>query len=138
MDIQTQTCRDMTLDGYPVRRYRNPVKRYCQCLEITDNPEMIRLYKECHSRENHWKEIRDGIRRVGILEMEMYISGNKVFMIVETERDFDWEASMARLADLPRQAEWEAFVAALQGCDPAASSAQKWTMMDRMFYLYDD
>lgn len=126
------------MDGYSVKRYDRPVKRYCQCLEIADNPEMIKLYKDCHNRDNHWKEIRDGIRSVGILEMELYISGNKVFMIVETEIDFDWESSMVRLAGLPRQAEWESFVACLQGCDPKVSSAQKWTLMDRMFYLYED
>lgn len=126
------------MEGYPVKRYERPVKRYCQYLEITDNPEIIRQYKECHNEENHWKDVRDGIRQVGILEMEMYISGNKVFMIVETEPDFDWESSMSKLATLPRQAEWEHFVAALQGCAPDATSAQKWTLMDRMFYLYKD
>ncbi len=128
----------MTDKGYPVKTFDNPVKRYCQILEITDNPQLIDLYKQYHSKENHWKEIRDGIRSVGILEMEMYIYGNKVFMIVETGLDFDWNEAMARLATLPRQAEWEEYVSALQGCDPNASSSQKWTQMERMFYLYSD
>ena len=130
--------RNMAHEGYPVRIYRTPVKRYCQILEIKDNLELISLYKECHSKEKHWKEIRDGIRSVGILEMEMYILGNKVFMIVEAGLDFDWDEAMARLASLPRQSEWEAFVSALQGCDSSATSGQKWSLMERMFYLYDD
>ena len=125
-------------DGYPVKGYSEPVKRYCQILEITDNPEMIRLYRECHSREKSWKEIRDGIRSVGILEMELYIYGNKVVMIVETPLDFDWKTAMEKLAGLPRQAEWEAFVAQFQGCDANATSDQKWQLMERMFYLYED
>ncbi|MDE5997468.1 MAG: L-rhamnose mutarotase [Muribaculaceae bacterium] len=124
--------------GYPVKSYSEPVKRYCQILEITDDPEMIRLYRECHSQEKAWKEIRDGIRSVGILEMELYIFGNKVVMIVETPLDFKWESAMAKLAGLPRQAEWEAFVAKFQGCDANATSDQKWQLMDRMFYLYED
>jgi len=128
----------MIHEGYPVKVYGNPVKRYCQILEITDNPKLIALYKECHNKDNHWKEIREGIRSVGILEMEMYISSNKVIMIVETGLDFDWDDSMNKLATLPRQAEWEEFVATLQGCDPKATSTQKWTPMERMFYLYDD
>ena len=70
--------------------------------------------------------------------MEMYILGNKVFMIVEAGLDFDWDEAMARLASLPRQSEWEAFVSALQGCDSSATSGQKWSLMERMFYLYDD
>lgn len=124
--------------GYPVRFFGVPVKRYCQVLDITDNPLMIELYKECHSPSKAWPEIRKGIREVGILEMEMYIHKNRVFMIVETEPDFDWDSSMERLSKLPRQAEWEAFVAKFQGCDPLSSSTEKWTLMERMFYLYDD
>lgn len=126
------------VQGYPVKSFNEPVKRYCQILEITDNPEMIPLYRECHGRDNAWKEIRDGIRSVGILEMELYIFGNKVVMIVETPLDFEWEAAMSKLAKLPRQAEWEAFVAKFQGCDANATSAQKWQLMERMFYLYEE
>lgn len=128
----------MAVNGYAVTEHRRPAKRYCQCLTLSDNPELIRLYRQCHSRENHWKEIRDGIRSVGILEMEIYIHGNMVFMIVDTKADFCWEEAMARLATLPRQAEWEEFVAAFQNCDPHATSDSKWTLMERMFYLYDD
>ncbi len=124
-------------EGYPVKGYREPTKRYCQILEITDNPDLIRLYRECHSRGKAWKEIRDGIRSVGILEMELYIFGNKVVMIVETPLNFEWESAMAKLAKLPRQAEWEAYVAQFQGCDPHATSNQKWQLMERMFYLYE-
>lgn len=127
----------MNKEGYPVRKYERPAKRYCQILEITDSPTLISRYRECHSKEHHWKVIRDGIRSVGILEMELYIYENRVFMIVDTEADFEWDKAMAKLATLPRQAEWEAFVAELQGCDPNASSDQKWQLMDRMFYLYD-
>lgn len=127
----------MKEDGYITKRHDVPVKRYCQMMEITDCPELIRKYRECHDREYAWKEIADGIRSVGILEMEMYILGNKVFMIVETPLDFEWDKAMAKLATLPRQAEWESYVAAMQGCDPNATSGEKWKLMERMFYLYD-
>lgn len=124
-------------DGYRVKEYAGPVKRYVQFLEIKDSPELIARYVECHDKDHAWKEIRDGIREVGILEMELYIIGNKVVMIVETPLDFDWSESMSRLATLPRQAEWERFVSMMQGCDPDASSDEKWRLMERMFYLYD-
>lgn len=124
-------------EGYPVKQFGVPVKRYCQIMEITDSPELIAKYRECHDKSHAWKEILDGIRSVGILEMELYILGNKVIMIVETPLDFDWNSAMAKLATLPRQAEWESFVAAMQGCDPDATSDQKWKLMERMFYLYE-
>ena len=68
--------------------------------------------------------------------MEIYILGTRLVMIVDAPDDFDWKAAMDKLATLPRQAEWEAFVAKLQGCNPDARSDEKWQMMERMFYLY--
>jgi len=124
-------------EGYLVRAYQGRVKRYCQTLDLKDDPELIRRYRECHSPGGCWPEILAGIRQVGILEMEIYIHGNRLFMIVETPEDFDWDTAMARLATLPRQAEWEAFTALFQQCAEGATSDQKWQMMERMFYLYD-
>ena len=70
--------------------------------------------------------------------MEIYILGSRLFMIVETPLDFDWEKAMKRLAALPRQAEWEACVARFQECASGnVSSSEKWKLMERMFYLYD-
>ena len=69
--------------------------------------------------------------------MELYIVDNRVVMIVETPLDFDWGTAMERLAGLPRQAEWEEFVSQFQGCSPEETSDRKWTMMERMFRLYD-
>ena len=79
----------------------------------------------------------DGIRQVGILEMELYILGTRLFMIVETPLDFDWDTAMARLATLPRQAEWEDYMAEFQLVKQGLSSAEKWQLMERMFYLYE-
>ena len=124
-------------EGTKVRTYDGPVKRYVQTLELKDDPELIRLYRKAHSREESWQEIRDGIREVGILEMEIYILGSRLVMIVETPLDFNWDEAMARLATLPRQEEWEAYVARFQQCAEGATSDEKWQMMERMFYLYD-
>lgn len=123
--------------GYVVKEYGCAVRRYCQTLELKDDAELIRQYRQCHSREGCWPEVLQGIREVGILEMEIYILGNRLFMIVEAPADFDWDSAMARLATLPRQAEWEAFVAAFQRCAEGATSDQKWQMMERMFHLYE-
>ena len=112
------------------------MKRYVQTLDLKDDPELIREYRKWHSKEYHWKEIRDGIREVGIQEMELYILGTRLVMVVDAPDDFDWDAAMTRLATLPRQAEWEAFVAKFQGCDAKATSNEKWQMMEKMFYLY--
>ena len=127
----------MKENGYEMKRYGYPVKRYCQTMDLKDDPELIAKYRECHSKEKSWREIREGIRSVGILEMEIYIEGAKLFMIVETPLDFDWETAMNTLSHLPKQAEWEEYVSEFQECAPKSTSAEKWKLMERMFYLYE-
>jgi L-rhamnose mutarotase len=63
-------------------------------LNLKNSPKLIAEYRKVHSREKAWPEIRAGIRSVGILEMEIYILGSRLFMIVETPLDFDWETAM--------------------------------------------
>ena len=122
--------------GYRVKDYQQPVKRYCQTLSLKENPALIAEYKKRHRQENAWPEILAGIKEVGILEMEIYILGSRLFMIVETPLDFDWETAMKRLSTLPRQQEWEDYMSIFQQAAEGASSAEKWQLMERMFKLY--
>lgn len=107
------------------------MKRYCQVLTLADDEELIKKY--CGAHSNVWPEIIEGQRAVGILDMQIFRRGRQVFMICDTVDAFDWTRDMARLARLPRQAEWEAYVAEMQGCDPSLPSDQKWQMMERIF-----
>lgn len=109
------------------------MKRYCQILNLKDDPELIAKYCEAHAHV--WPEIQAGIRSVGILDMQIFRRGTTLFMICDTVDDFDWIKDNARLAILPRQAEWEAYVAQFQGCDPNAPSTEKWQLMEKIFEL---
>lgn len=125
--------------SYKVKHFEGSTRRYCQMLKLKDNPEGIKRYVQLHSEQGQemWKEIREGIRQVGILEMEIYLCGNTLFMIVEAPDGFDWKTAMAKLATLPRQQEWEETVAEFQDCNPNDTSDGKWKMMERIFYIYD-
>ena len=109
------------------------MKRYCQTLTLPNDAQAIKAYIEAH--HNVWAEIKEGIRSVGVLDMQIYRYGCQVFMIMDTTDEFDWEKDNARLATLPRQAEWEAYVARFQGCDPAVPSTKKWQLMEQIFKL---
>ena len=127
-----------SIQGYKMKDFSMPTKRYCQTLSLKKNPILIEEYHKIHSEEKAWPEIRAGIRAVGILEMEIYILGSQLFMIIETPLDFDWKIAMDKLSNLPRQAEWEKYVSKFQDCPCLSSSAEKWKLMERMFYLYED
>lgn len=123
--------------GTPVKTYRLPVKRFCQTLDLRENPDLIATYRRLHSREGIWPEILQGIREVGILEMEIYLLGTRLFMIVEMPQELEWDEVMSRLATLPKQAEWEALTAQYQQAEATATSDAKWKMMERIFHLYE-
>lgn len=107
------------------------MKRYCQTLTLVDDEELIEKYVEAHAHV--WPEVIEGQRKVGITDMQIYRRGRNLFMIMDTVNSFDFARDMARLATLPRQAEWEAYVSQFQGCAADASSADKWQLMERIF-----
>lgn len=123
--------------GILQKQYPFPVRRYVQTMSLRDNPELIALYRKAHSEPDFWPEIGEGIRAVGILEMELYILGTRLVMIVDMPDELDWDEVMARLAQLPRQAEWEDHVAQFQSCAKGSTSDEKWQMMERIFHLYE-
>lgn len=71
---------------------KTKMKRYCQILTLPDDEKAIKAYVEAHSRV--WPEIKEGIRSVGILDMQIYLHGHTSFMIMDTVNDFDWERTM--------------------------------------------
>ena len=127
---------ETSIKSYQVQEYHQPVKRYCRTLDLRDDPELIAEYRRRHSQEHIWPEVMAGIREVGILEMEIYILGTRLFMIVETALDFDWDSAMDRLSALPRQQEWEDYMSIFQLAKPGCTSSEKWQPMERMFHLY--
>ena len=125
------------MEGYHTRQHETPVKRYCRTMDLKPDDVLIREYVHRHSQGEVWPEIIAGIREVGILEMEIYLLGNRLFMIVDTPIDLDWDSAMERLGTLPRQQEWEDFMAIFQQCREGDKATEKWQMMERIFYLYE-
>lgn len=100
-------------------------------MELVDDEAMIAKYVEAHAHV--WPEVIAGQREVGILDMQIYRHGRQLFMIMDTVDKFDFDRDMARLATLPRQAEWEAYVSQFQGCSADTRSDEKWQLMERIF-----
>ena len=107
------------------------MKRYCQTLTLVDDEQMIAKYIEAHAHV--WPEVIEGQREVGILDMQIWRKGRNLLMIMDVNDDFDFQRDMSRLATLPRQAEWEAYVSQFQGCSANARSDEKWQLMERIF-----
>jgi L-rhamnose mutarotase len=110
-------------------------KRFCKYVRLKDNPKLIDEYKKLHAKDAGWPEITEGMKQVGIIDMEIYLLGTNLFMIMDTSPDFDHEKAMAQLAKLPRQSEWEKLVSKYQETNHEASAGEKWRILERIFKM---
>jgi L-rhamnose mutarotase len=109
------------------------MKRFCYALDLKDDPDLIKKYIEHH--KNVWPEILDSITDAGIINMEIYNVGNRLFMIIETTDDFDPEAKAEADQKNPKVQEWESLMDIYQQRLPFAKKNQKWVQMNRIFSL---
>ena len=129
----------MTLDVLFMQFLKNLMKkkfkRYCKILELMNDPKLIKEYIKLHARGAVWPEITAGMKEVGIIDMEIYLSGTTLFMIMDTVEHFDHDTAMAKLATLDRQAEWESTVSKFQKSSKDASAKEKWRLIERIFKM---
>jgi Uncharacterized conserved protein len=112
-----------------------PFKRYCKTMELRNDPSLIEAYKKAHAKGASWPEITQGMKEVGITDMEIYLLGTKLFMIMDTIADFDHDKAMGELALKPRQSEWEAYMSQFQNASVEASADQKWQLMEQIYKM---
>jgi L-rhamnose mutarotase len=120
---------------YAQTNYPPQFKRYCKTLALPADAALIEQYRRAHAPSAVWPEINRGLREIGVLRMEIYLTGQQLFMLMDTVPDFDHEQAMAALATMPRQAEWEAFVGQFQQTTAGSTSDQKWQLMERIYEL---
>ncbi len=110
-------------------------KRYCKTLQLENDATLIKEYEKLHAMGNTWPEITQGMKDVGIIDMEIYLDGTTLFMIMDTTQNFDHDKAMTKLAMLPRQSEWEATVSKYQKTSVSSSAKDKWKLIERIYKL---
>jgi L-rhamnose mutarotase len=109
------------------------MRRHCLALDLKDDPALIAEYEDHH--RSVWPEILESIRGSGILSMEIWRTGNRLFMIMETEDAFSFGMKSEADASNPKVQEWEALMWRYQQALPGASPGEKWRLMERIFQL---
>jgi L-rhamnose mutarotase len=108
-------------------------RRFCLTLDLKDDPQLIVEYKRYH--EHVWPEIVESIKQSGILDMEIYILGTRLFMIMEVTETFSFEAKAEADRQNATVQEWENLMWRFQRALPEALPGEKWMRMDRIFKL---
>lgn len=109
------------------------MKRYCYTLDLKDDPASIAEYEKIH--KSIWPEIHKSITDAGITVMDIYRTGNRMFMIMEVDDSFSFEKKDAMDAASPIVQKWEAFMWTFQQPIPTARPGEKWVLMDQIFTL---
>jgi L-rhamnose mutarotase len=107
------------------------MKRYCLALDLKDDPALIAAYEKYH--EDVWPEILESIRDSGIENMQIYRTGNRLFMIMEVNENFSFEAKGKADSSNDKVQEWEKLMWKYQQSLPWAKPGEKWILMEKLF-----
>ncbi len=108
-------------------------RRYCLTLDLKDDPKLIAEYKRYH--EKIWPEITRSIKDSGIEDMEIYLFGTRMFMIMEVNENFSFEKKAELDRRSPKVQEWEQLMWKFQQALPQAKPGEKWLPMEKIFSL---
>ena len=109
------------------------MKRYCLALDLKDDKDLIAKYEHYH--KNVWPEIIRSIKESGIEVLDIYRTGNRMFMIIEASGDFSFEKKAAMDKSNPKVQEWEELMWKFQQALPGAKMGEKWILMNKIFEL---
>lgn len=107
--------------------------RHCLSLDLQNDPKKIAEYKRYHERI--WPEIRDSLFAAGVVNMEIYLVGTRLFMIMDVSDDFSFEKKAAMDSANPKVLEWESLMGNFQAVPEGADPVRRWAKMEKVFDL---
>jgi L-rhamnose mutarotase len=109
------------------------MKKYCLALDLKEDEKMISRYDDYH--KNVWPEIKDSLKDSGILDMEIYRTGNRLFMILKVSAEFSFDKKAALDQANSKVQEWETLMSQFQKPLAWSKPGEKWLLMERVFKL---
>ncbi len=109
------------------------MKKYCLALDLKDDQELIKQYEEHH--KNVWPEIIKSIKNSGIESLDIYRTGNRLFLIMKVNEYFSFEKKAADDLANEKVQEWETLMWKFQQALPWAKEGEKWILMDKIFSI---
>jgi L-rhamnose mutarotase len=106
--------------------------RYCFALDLKNDPILIEEYEKHH--EAVWPEVLDSFKEAGILSMEIFRWGNRMFLIMDTDDSFSFEKKNEVDANSLLVQQWENLMSSYQQALPGSKPDEKWQLMKRIFH----
>lgn len=108
-------------------------RRFCLTLDLKNDPQLIADYRRYHERI--WPGITQSIKDSGVVDMEIYLLGKRMLMIMEVNESFSFEKKAKADQLNPKVQEWEQLMWKFQQPLPDARPGEKWVRMERIFKL---
>ena len=116
-------------------KYMKSANRFCYACDLVDDASLIAEYKQYHAQGENWPEITDSIKEAGIVNMEIYLVENRLFMIIEVDETFSQERKKRMDKENPKVQEWEKLMWQFQRALSSSKNGEKWTPMELIFEL---
>jgi L-rhamnose mutarotase len=112
--------------------------RRCFALDLKDDAAAIERYKHWHRPGGPPVEVTRALRAAGIAALDIYLIGNRLFMIMDSEADGASRAKSTDDSDNPHVQAWEKLMGELQQELPfpkRESGAGKWQLLEHIYSL---
>jgi len=102
-------------------------------LDLLDDPDAVARYRDLH--RDVPTEVQAALREAGVEQMQIFLSGNRLFMYLRVRDGVDPRTDFARLSAIPAYAAWDDLMRSLQARVPDARPDEWWAVMERVFEM---
>lgn len=103
-------------------------------LNLKDDPQAVEKYKSYHQKV--WPEVEAALKSIGIVSMQIFLIGRKLFMYMETIDEFKPERDFAQYLEAdPRCRQWDELMHNYQEPIPEAGEDEWWALMEPVYRL---
>lgn len=110
-------------------------RRFCYACDLVDDHQLIKEYRQYHSEGRVWPEVLKSIKEAGIIDMEIYLVENRLFMIMEVDATFSVERKKKLDEENHKVQEWEKLMWKFQQALSSSAKDKKWVVFERIFKL---
>jgi L-rhamnose mutarotase len=114
------------------------LQRRCFALDLKDDAVAIDSYKHWHRPGGPPAEVTRALRAAGIAALDIYLIGNRLFMVMDSDPAAASHAKSTNDSDNPHVQAWEALMSELQQELPypqQPSGAGKWQLLEHIYSL---
>lgn len=104
--------------------------RRCFALDLVDDADLIAEYEQLHAAGAVWPAVSEHILASGVESMEIWRTGDRLFMIAEVADDYPRDVPVP-----PETDRWEELMWRFQRPLPHAAEGEKWVPMKRIYSL---